>query len=125
MEFHEILDKKYICPTRPYSDKELGEKRKDICIKHYLSDKWTCHKKCGHIYKVKKDGKKYKYMIENNTEDSQNCSVCWKLRQTPKSHKQKAYEMLEIFLETFYDYPETCTYDSLYVEEIFYMWLYK
>ena len=28
MEFYEILDKNYICPTRPYSDKELGEKRK-------------------------------------------------------------------------------------------------
>ena len=63
-------------------------------------------------------------MIENNTQDSQNCSVCWRLRQTPKViNKKRRHEMLEIFLETLYDYPETCTYDSLYV--IFYMWLYK
>ena len=97
MEFYEILDKNYICPTRPYSDKELGEKRKEICIKHYLSDKWTCHKKCGHIYKVKKDGKKYKYMIENNTQDSQNCSVCWKLRQTPKVINKKRMKCWKSF----------------------------
>ena len=54
----------YIPPSRPYSNKELN----DMCLSIYdefnLSDTFAIHSKCGHIYRVKKNGKKEKDITE-------------------------------------------------------------
>ena len=81
------------------------------------------HKKCGHFYFVKENGRKEKEINENN-DNVGNCSCCWKLNKTPKHLQKNAEDLVNIYLEKFKVLPPYITYDLLDVEISFYRWLY-
>ena len=68
---------------RPYSLREVGEMEKNLEAKFKLGSHIVHHNKCRHGYKVKKDSRKEKLVLEKNSSDVGNCSVCWKLHQEP------------------------------------------
>lgn len=124
-----ILDAPYVPPTRPYSQAELAEKRKELYNSLRLGNYISHHKKCKHFYYVKKGGRKEKEMIENNTEDPGNCSVCWNLHKTPPSHMNMAMDLVNEYHDIIgSDYNKQSTYLSyqkLDLETTYYKWLYS
>jgi hypothetical protein len=85
------------------------------------------HTRCGHTYFVKMYGQKYKDMLElDSCTDVGNCSVCWKLRRTPRGLAERA----KYFVDTYKSVSEFMnanqgyfTYDDLQIEKIFNTWL--
>ena len=55
-----ILEKKYIEPSRPYSKLELNFSRNNLYQLLNISNKGIKHSKCGNFYYCKKYGKKFK-----------------------------------------------------------------
>ena len=118
-----ILETEYIKPTRPYSYNELYDRQKKLYKYLKLSNIKAEHKKCKHFYFVKENGRKEKDIKEQNSPDIGNCSCCWKLNKTPKYLKNKAYDIVDLYCNRFYDNPEI-TYSLLDLETVFYKWLY-
>lgn len=120
------LQSKYICSERPYSDLELENLKQILYKKIFLSDKVARHEKCGHFYKVKKNSKKEKSIIESG--DNGNCSICWKFYNTPKEFKHTADSLIQSYLDSCC-YIETgeekYTHYTYELEKTFYEWLYK
>ena len=125
MESVNILNKKYLEPSRPFSQIELKENRNLFFKKNNISDLYVLHSKCNHTYKIKNNGKKYKLLIENENEnkDIGNCSICWKLYDTERQYKKIARDLIaeytEIMNKKVYDHYET------ELEKLFYNWLYQ
>jgi hypothetical protein len=119
-----ILKSDYAEPSRPYSRNEL----KDIQNKTYknlrISKTQARHNKCKHFYFVRENGRKQKEMIENESEDCGNCSVCWKISKTPRELKAAANCLVDTYCNTFYEEPETLIHPIVYLESSFYSWLY-
>lgn len=120
-----ILLSEYVPPTRPYSKDELLDMRKKLYEDLKISDLTIIHKKCSHKYHVKTNGKK-EQDIKNN-KINKNCSVCWKLKQTQPQFKQLAFEMINAYMNNFYNENLITFYSyNLYdLENVFYTWLYK
>jgi hypothetical protein len=123
-----ILEVPYVPPTRPYSQAELAEKRKDLYNSLRLGNHIAHHKKCKHFYYVKRGGRKEKEMLENNTDDPGNCSVCWTLHRTPPSHTNMARDLVHEYHDIIgkdYDKQNTyLSYQKLDIETTYYKWLY-
>lgn len=119
-----ILETKYENPTRPYSINELETRRKGLYNYLRLGDVYAQHLKCNHKYYVKKNGRKEKEIQENNSPDTGNCSVCWKLKRTPRQLKESAYNVVDCYMKDFYDENKKISYESFDLENIFYKWLY-
>ena len=120
-----ILESKYVPPARPYSQNELKYLRSrnlnNLRVGYYMVE----HTACGHYYYAKKFGKKEKDLIESSDiRDVGNCSVCWKLKQSPKHLHHIAENMVNAYCNTFYEV-ERLTYADLDLEKCFYTWLYK
>lgn len=109
-------------PTRPYSQRELGNLLEKLYLDLHLADTVVCHPDCGHCYRVKKNGIRYKKLIETNGQDVGNCSVCWKVTKTPKELLNLVQEFMMMHsndLET-----QRKTFFSYQVQSVFYTWLY-
>ena len=122
-----VLEIEHEQQERPYSQDELLHIRNSFYQRLRLSDTIAQHKNCNHSYKVKENGKKFNQIIETNNSECGNCSVCWKLKRTPKNLKKSAEDLVFFFQETF---DENCnkeyiTFDNLFLEQDFYNWLYK
>jgi len=120
-----VLESDYVKPTRPYSQNELSDTRSKFFQRYNISDVFACHKKCGHFYRVKKNGKKYKYILENNDNDTGNCSICWKLSKTPNYLKENAKDLVFLYEQRFKTEPEKLTYDNNDIETCYYRWIYE
>ena len=110
---------------RPYSQLELQCKRKMLYKNLNLGNKKVWHKKTRFFYLVKENGRKEKEMNEKNSCDVGNCSVTWKLLKTPKEDKTKTLELINDYMNTFYDEPTYLTPYLVNLEYDFYNWLYK
>lgn len=124
-----ILHSQWVPPTRPYSQKELTSNRDFFLQKLGLSKNYAQHSECGHTYFVKEGGNKDKELENSETADVGNCSVCWKLRQTPRKDdmKDKAHNFVDLYSQEFPNSPynDRLTYYGTTIERIFYIWLYK
>lgn len=121
-----VLNTPWVDPQRPYSNKELLDRHHKFFKSLRLSSVFAKHEYCGHAYSVKENGVKYKEMKNAETSDVGKCSVCWKLRQTPRQLKTDALDFVDLYLENF-DAMETLdyTYYTLELERVFYTWLYN
>lgn len=120
-----ILETPYIKPTRPYSQNELKYKREKLYRDLRLSKTYARHACCNHFYLVRKNGRKEKEIIEKNSNDVGNCSVCWKLNKTPKYLKDNAYDLVNEYMNIFYKERDYLTYADVDLEKVFYKWLYE
>ena len=82
------------------------------------------HRKCGHFYYTRKNGRKEKEITTNKSVDTGNCSVCWKLSHTEENLMQKAIELVENFSTKFFHMPYL-TYENVFLEDMYYRWLYE
>ena len=80
--------------------------------------------KCGHIYLVKQNGLKEKEIIQQNSNDTGKCSVCWKISKTPVILRNKAHLLSEEYCNTFDKIPIFISYNKVDLENSFYKWLY-
>lgn len=108
-----ILKQKYNPPTRPYSQLELIQTEKDFKSKLGLLEKFIEFNDCCHFYLVKQG--------VNNTEK---CGVCLKLKQTDKTLKDIANNLVNEYSSSFSKSPEKLSYDLIDLEISFYKWLY-
>lgn len=120
-----VLESEYFEPERPYSQSELQDMRGRLFKDLRLSPARAAHKKCGHFYHVKQNGKKLKEMNEKNDNDVGNCSVCWKISQTPDLLKKTARSMCAVYQKEFRTEPDEVTFSMMDTENVFYAWLYN
>lgn len=122
-----ILHTKWVPPSRPYSQIELSKNRDTFFEKFHISLEYITHEKCGHSYYVKENSKKFRELQECDyeTRDIGNCSVCWKLRNTPHPMKKLASHFVNLYTENFFNMEERLSYFDTTVERIFYIWLYR
>ena len=114
---HSILKTEWYEPSRPYSKLEIADLYAEISNRLGLSDLNVYHEECGHSYLVKKNGNKYKQLVETN--EKGNCSICWKFRKTPRFLHEAAQEFISLVD------PSKQTYLGCTVYRIFYTWLYQ
>jgi len=120
-----ILDSKYKEPERPYSQSELELNRSRLYKNLRLGTHKAYHSKCRHFYKVRQNGRKEKEIIEQQTNDIGNCSVCWKLYKTHIKHKRVANQIVEDYSNVYYNEPSYLSYNNVDLETVFYKWLYE
>ena len=120
-----ILEQEYVEPTRPFSQKELQYNRKKLFRSLRIGSTRANHKKCGHFYFVKENGRKEKEIKEANSEDVGNCSVCWKFNKTPKHLKILAHHIIDEYCKKCFDLPKYFTYEHIELERSFFKWLYE
>jgi len=120
-----VLTTDYVPQTRPYSQNELRDMREKLYSKLNLSNILASHPKCKHFYFVRKNSRKYNNIKEENNPDSGNCSVCWKLNNTPKDLYDKAEELVYLFEREFKEPRYDLTYDSFDIENCYYNWIYE
>lgn len=128
MSYQSILEKEYVEQKRPYSQNELKNKRSQLYNKLKLSKIEAEHSHCGHFYKVRKNGRKEKEIIESNNNDSGNCSICWKINKIKnKFLQEKAKDLVYEYSNCFYNRPNKpfLTYDMVNLETTYYTWLYE
>jgi hypothetical protein len=118
-----VLENEYVQPSRPYSKKELVNMRNRFYSSLRLGTVMACHDKCRHFYIVKQNSRKEKDIISENKADCGNCSVCWKLSKTPKNLRDRAEDLVESYIKTFYNEPEVYNYDIYDLESSYYKWL--
>jgi len=120
-----ILNAEWVDPERPYSGKEMQHHHDQFFKSLRMSPQFVCHEACGHKYYVKENGVKFKELKESETLDVGNCSICWKLRQTPRHLKKNALDFIDLYHEHFPDLEHPVyTYFSFEIERILYVWLY-
>jgi hypothetical protein len=120
-----ILEKDYIEPTRPYSQKELEYIRTNTFRSMRIGQTRAIHKKCNHFYYVKENGRKEKEIKEENSSDVGNCSVCWKFNKVPKHLKGLARNLIDEYNKRCYEVPTYLTYEIVDLEITFVKWLYE
>lgn len=117
---------------RPYSQKELKFLRDRFYFKSRLGTTIIKHDDCKHFYIAKKGGKKETEFLKSG--DVGNCSVCWKIRRTPRKLRQQAESLVQKYCELFQDAVNTnnftdenmlLLFNYLSVEKYFYTWLYQ
>ena len=120
-----VLDSEYVEPSRPYSQKELEQMRIQTYRSMRLGKNKAHHRRCDHFYLVKDNGRKEKEMKENNSSDTGNCSVCWKLNKTPRNLKNHARNLVTSYSNTFYDEPKFLSHGTVDLEASYFKWLYQ
>lgn len=118
-----ILETDYVPPERPYSLNELTDNRLQFFNKFRIGDTIAEHDDCKHFYFTKKNGKKEK-SIKNNETNFGDCSVCWKIKKTPKNLQEKCNFLVNEYMCEFYENPSIYCYEKLDLEKTFYTWLY-
>jgi hypothetical protein len=119
-----VLEKQYLEPDRPYSQKEL-QTTQDSNKKHLrLGEVLASHSKCGHTYLTKRNGRKEKEIIECGTGDTGNCSVCWKLSKTPRHLRTPAKQLMNHYYNLQEENRPYLTFDFVDTEADYYHWLY-
>jgi hypothetical protein len=114
--------------TRPYSPLELASLRARFAADLGLSNGLIFHTRCGHAYYVKVNGAKHKELLARETdygEDLGNCSVCWKLKNTPRRLRNAAQELVNAYLASSpcQHPPARRTFDGVQTENAFNVWL--
>lgn len=124
-----VLEEGYVEPERPYSQNELQTMRMQLHNKFRLSKVEAYHTHCGHFYKVRKNGRKEKEILETKNNDIGNCSVCWKLNKVKdKFCSEVAKDLIYDYSRYFYDSNVDKKFLSHYMvstENTFYNWLYE
>jgi hypothetical protein len=121
---YSVLELPYQAPKRPYSQNELKATRVKLYRELRLGKTRAEHKKCGHFYLVKENGRKEKDIIEQKNADCGNCSVCWKISKTPRDLKNSAQNLIKEYSDLFFDEDQVkLSYDSIDIETCFYKWL--
>lgn len=124
-----VLEKKIFEPDRPFSRKELQEKRKQIFRNMHIGNTLIQQSDCRHVYFAKSNGKKEKEAKEMpaGTAISGNCSVCWKINRTPKNLKNRAIDLVEAYTNSgsIWDSNSSYNYYDFELETDFYTWLYQ
>jgi hypothetical protein len=64
-------------------------------------------------------------MIDTESDDVGNCSVCWKISKTQNFLKERAQELVHHYSENFETDPELMTYRLGDIETMYYNWLYE
>ena len=123
------LTTEYVPPNRPYSQKELCYLRGVLKKKLRLGTNLVTHTMCNHSYLVREISRKEKELKEKNSnEDIGNCSVCWKLRNTPYELKSTAGSLVNTFCNSVFakeaDPDTRLSFDLLDLESVYYHWLY-
>jgi hypothetical protein len=116
-----VLEKKYKEPERPYSQRELTELekkwKKTLRVGEYVVNHTDCH----HSYLARVGGKKELEAIQSGNVG--NCSVCWKIKRTPKKLKEKAKYLVNMYMSIPTD--SSLSYDIVEIQMDFYTWLYN
>lgn len=141
-----ILNTQWDEPERPFSQKELEDLGQKLYTYIQLSKFFVKHTECGHVYRIKKNGVRFKELMngeggmsdteseENDTEtdeltkiftDVGNCSVCWKQHNSPRELSSTIDEFVRIYGEEIDKPTHRKSYYLYQVEKIFYTWLYK
>jgi hypothetical protein len=120
-----ILENEYVEPNRPYSQKELVDRRERLYRNFRLGDRIARHQRSGYFYRVRVNGRKEREMIETESDDVGNCSVSWKLSKTPNHLRDLALDLVENYSECFEREPSVLTYRLVEIEDRFYKWLYE
>lgn len=122
-DLEKILNDGVFNPNRPYSENELNYHREKLYRDLHMGPLTASHERCGHFYRVKNNGKKHKEIEQTKSCDVGNCSVCWKIHNTPRHLQEIAYGLVQTFqnLED-NDFDDQ---DKLNVEISFYTWLYR
>ena len=124
-----VLFSDFVPPEdRPYSQNELNYLRKNTHYKMHLSTDKAVHPDCGHFYYVRRNSKKQREIKESGKPESGSCSVCWKLRNTPRSALGIARNLVDLYNQHFFEEQEKftspLTYDNLDIESSYYGWLF-
>lgn len=114
---YSMIEKEYIQQTRPYSQKELNNIRNGLLDSLNIGKVTAFHVSCGHFYFVKKNSRKEHKINTKNVLDVGNCSVCWKLNYTGN--------LINSYYRDCVPFPNYLYYDKIYIEFIFYKWLYE
>ena len=124
-----VLDENYDKPTRPFSQKELQDKKKEYIRTLRLSNEMVSHTKTKYKYYVKRYGNKEKAIIENReknienySKDIGNCSVSWKISQTHPRYKKYAKDMCDMYIQS--EEKERLNHYDVELFRVFYTWLY-
>lgn len=125
MSSSSVLESEYVEPTRPYSLNELSYNKENLYKFLRIGKTRAHHKKCGHFYFVKENGRKEKDIIKSGSSDTGYCSVCWKLGKIPRHLKLRARNLIDLYSKNFYEEPKYLSYDLLDIETVYYKWLYE
>jgi hypothetical protein len=120
-----VLEKRDIA-TRPYSRKELLLNRGYLLQTLRVGSVKISHSDCSHYYYTKINSKKENESKENNGCVEGHCSVCWKLRKTPRALRTSAEALVRDYMRTDparFNPPES--YEMMTLEGDFYVWLYN
>jgi len=121
-----VLCEPFVQQSRPMSQHELADMRQTLIKRLKLSDVMTEHSKCGHSYRVKKEGKKEKEILDSKNPDNGNCSVCWRIHNTDFSQKNIAKKMSDEYTYRFIqNKPTFLDYEDVDLEILYYRWLYE
>jgi hypothetical protein len=120
-----VLEKTYLEPDRPFSQKELQFSQKSNRRQLRLGDVQAAHSKCGHMYLTKRNGRKEKEIVETGTSDTGNCSVCWKMSKTPRHLRTPAKQLINHYNNLYGNPYEYLTFDMIDTETDYYKWLYE
>jgi hypothetical protein len=127
-----VLHTEWVEPDRPYSQKELQYLDDKLATDLQIDDLYVKHKDCEHCYRVKKNGIRYKKLLEYNESTSENpeeipdignCSVCWKIRKTPRELHSLVYEFISFHNNELENSRKS--YSSYLIKYVFYTWLYN
>lgn len=119
-----ILRKEFPPADRPYSQNELNDMRDRILGRLKVGNTMVYHEQTGYFYLAKAGGKKEKSVQNGEQLDPAGCSVCWKLRKTPKHLRDEARDMVEAYQVNFEKKPDKWTLGLINLEATFYKWLY-
>lgn len=119
-----ILESKYVEPEWPPSQKEMQNKLNMLFRRIRIGKVKAHHRRCGHCYLTRMNGRKEKDILVNNNVDNGNCSVCWKLSKTPRKLLSNAIEMVESYQKNVNNDLTAISYNELDLINVFYTWLY-
>jgi hypothetical protein len=112
--------------TRPYSRNELALNRNYLLHSLRVGPVMITHNDCSHFYYTRINSKKEKESKDNSGCVNGHCSVCWKLRKTPRRLRKAADTLVNDYMNTNpckFNPPES--YEMLTLEGDFYVWLYN
>lgn len=117
-----VLEKQYLAPDRPFSQKELNDTRNNNKRRLRLGEVMAEHSKCKHKYLTKQNGRKEKEIKE--TGNHGNCSVCWKVSKTPRHLRTIANRLINHYYNLLDEDLSYITFDLVETEADYYQWLY-
>lgn len=120
-----VLEQPFVVDSRPFSAKELWQKRQKTVKRFHLGNITIDHPRCRHCYLAKAGGRKEQEAKASEGKNLGNCSVCWKMRKTPEHLRPAAAELVDAYINISpdrFDPPASAYHVEL--ERVFYTWLY-